>query len=241
MINWSCSSTVDFDPITKAQVSLFMKNIFREPISGLTHLSAAILAAIGLVILLIIGKGNPQKELALVVYGISLVLMFSASAAYHLIRTSPQKQLRLRKLDHSAIYLLIAGTYTPVCLTFFTGFYRWGLLSIVWAFALIGIIVKLCFIHAPRWVNAGIYLVMGWLAVFAVQQIITTMPPVAIAWLVAGGFFFTLGAVVYITKKMDFLPGVFGFHEVWHIFVILGCLCHYIMVAGFIAPLITVT
>ncbi len=215
-----------------------MNKFFREPVSGLTHLGAAVAAVAGLIILLIIGKGDLQKELAFLVYGFSLILMFSASAAYHLIRTSPQKQLRLRKLDHSAIYLLIAGTYTPVCLTFFTGFYSWGLLSIVWAFALIGIIVKLFVINAPRWVNAGIYLIMGWLAVFAVQQIITTMPPAAIAWLVAGGFFFTLGAIIYITRKMDFIPGVFGFHEVWHIFVILGCLCHFVMVAGYAAPLV---
>lgn len=216
-----------------------MKKFFREPVSGLTHLGAALVAAVGLIILLIIGKGDPQKELAFLVYGFSLILMFSASAAYHLIRTSPQKQLHLRKLDHSAIYLLIAGTYTPVCLTFFSGFFRWGLLSIVWAFALIGIIVKLFVINAPRWVTAGIYLIMGWLAIFAVQQIATTMPPAAIAWLVAGGLFFTLGAIIYITRKMDFIPGVFGFHEVWHIFVILGCLCHFVMVAGYAAPFIS--
>jgi hemolysin III len=139
-------------------------------------------------------------------------------------------------MDHSAIYLLIAGTYTPVCLTFFTGFYQWGLLAIVWLFALTGITIKLCVIHAPRWLNAGIYLVMGWLAVFAMGQIITRMPLAAILWLAAGGFFFTLGAVIYITRKMDFRPGVFGFHEIWHIFVILGCLCHFIMIACFIAP-----
>ncbi len=214
-----------------------MKTIFREPVNGLTHLAAAIVAAIGLVILLIPGGNNPQKEFALIVYGISLILMFSASAAYHLVHTSPQMQLRLRKLDHSAIYLLIAGTYTPVCLTFFTGFFRWGLLSIVWAFALIGIVIKLFVINAPRWINAGIYLIMGWLAVIAIQQIFTTMPPAAITWLLAGGMFFTIGAGIYITKKMDFIPGVFGFHEIWHIFVILGCLCHFIMVAGYIIPM----
>jgi hemolysin III len=140
-------------------------------------------------------------------------------------------------LDHSAIYLLIAGTYTPVCLAFFSGFWRFGLLAIVWGFAIVGIIVKMFIINAPRWVSAGIYLIMGWLAVFAIQQIITTMPAAAMFWLVAGGLFFTIGAVIYISKKMDFLPGIFGFHEVWHIFVILGCLSHFIMVAGFIAPL----
>ncbi|MEI8132562.1 MAG: hemolysin III family protein [Leptolinea sp.] len=208
---------------------------YREPVSGLTHLGAAIAAALGLIGLLIIGRGDPQKIIAFLVYGISLVLMFSASAAYHLIRTNPQFELRLRMLDHTAIYLLIAGTYTPICLTFFTGFWRWGLLGFVWGFALVGIIVKMFIINAPRWVSAGIYLIMGWLAVFAIQQIITTMPAGAMFWLVAGGLFFTMGAIIYITKKMDFFPGVFGFHEVWHIFVILGCLSHFILVAQFVA------
>jgi len=212
-----------------------MLSKLREPVNGLTHLGAAIAATLGLIGLLIIGRGDPLKFIAFLIYGISLVLMFSASAAYHLIRANPQFELRLRKLDHAAIYLLIAGTYTPICLTFFTGFWRWGLLGIVWGFALVGIVVKMFIINAPRWVSAGIYLIMGWLAVFAVQQIITTMPAGAMFWLVAGGLFFTLGAIIYITKKMDFLPGIFGFHEVWHIFVILGCLSHFILVAQFIA------
>jgi hemolysin III len=212
-----------------------MKEKFRDPVSGLTHLAAAVFSAIGLIVLLFLGRGDPSKELALFIYGISLIMMFSASATYHLVKTDPQKQLRLRKMDHSAIYLLIAGTYTPICLTFLTGFYRWGLLSIIWIFALVGISIKLFVIHDTRWLNAGIYLIMSWMAIFAIQQIITTMPTGAVFWLFAGGLFFTVGAVIYGTRKMDFVPGIFGFHEVWHIFVILGCLCHFIMVAGFIA------
>lgn len=213
-----------------------MTEKFRDPVSGLTHLVSAVLSALGTIVLLIIARGDPEKELMLLIYGVTLTLMFSASATYHLVRTTPEKQLKLRKFDHSAIYLLIAGTYTPICLIFFTGYFRWGFLAVVWLFALIGITVKLCVIHAPRGLNAGIYLVMGWLAVFAIQQILTTMPVGAIIWLAAGGFFFTFGAVIYISKKMDFFPGVFGFHEVFHIFIILGCLCHFIMVAAYIVP-----
>jgi hemolysin III len=215
-----------------------MNEKFRDPVSGFTHLGAAIVSAISLIVLLIVTWGDPQKQVVLAIYGISLILMFSASATYHLVRTAPEKQLRLRKWDHSAIYLLIAGTYTPICLTYFTGLYRWGMLAAVWGFALIGITVKICVIHAPRLLNTALYLAMGWLAVFAIPQIITNMPMGAIFWLLAGGFFFTVGSVIYVTKKMDFIPGIFGFHEVWHIFVILGCLCHLIMVARFIAPAI---
>lgn len=208
----------------------------RDPVSGLTHLGAAIAAAVGLVVLLYLGRGNTLKEVSLLVYGISLILMFLASALYHMIKSRPEVIQRLRKFDHSAIYLLIAGTYTPICLHFFSGFWRWGLLGIIWGMALAGIGVKLFVIKAPRWVTAGIYLLMGWLAISAFREMLQSMPVSALVWLLVGGLFFTVGAVVYITKKPDFWPGIFGFHEVWHIFVILGCLSHFILVAAFIAP-----
>jgi hemolysin III len=191
---------------------------------------------VGLFVLLHIGRGNTLKEISLLVYGISLILMFSASAIYHMVKSRPEVIQRLRKFDHSAIYLLIAGTYTPICLHFFSGFWRWGLLGIVWGMALAGIGVKLFIIKAPRWVTAGIYLLMGWLAISAIREMLQSMPVSALVWLLVGGLFFTVGAVVYITKKPDFWPGIFGFHEVWHIFVILGCLSHFILVAAFIAP-----
>jgi hemolysin III len=212
-----------------------MRLVLREPVNGLTHLFAAIAATVGLVILLYLAYGALPEQLAILIYGSSLVLMFSASAAYHLIQSNPQVTLWLRKLDHSAIYLLIAGTYTPICVHFFTGFWRWGILAIIWAMALAGIGVKLFVIRAPRWLTAGIYLLMGWLAVIATREILTVMPAGALAWLLAGGILFTLGALVYILKRPDFFPGVFGFHEMWHIFVILGCLAHFILVAAYIA------
>lgn len=213
-----------------------MRRGLREPVSGLMHLGGAALAAAGLVVLLILGRDNPWKELALAVYGVSLVLMFAASAAYHLIQANPPIGRFLRTLDHSAIYLLIAGTYTPVCLHFFSGFWRWGLLAIIWSMALIGIAVKLFILGAPRWITAGIYLLMGWLALLAVKPMFLTMPASALVWLLLGGLFFTVGAVVYMIKRPDFFPGVFGFHEIWHIFVILGCLSHFIMIAAYVAP-----
>ncbi len=208
----------------------------REPVNGLTHLGAAIAAALGLVGLWIIGGSNAIKEISLTVYGVSLILMFSASAAYHLIKARPQVMKFLRKLDHSAIYILIAGTYTPICLHYFSGFWQWGMVALIWGLAIAGIIAKLVVINAPRWLSAGIYLLMGWLGLAGIREIYTSMPVWAWIWLLLGGVFFTLGAIVYITKKLDFYPGVFGFHEVWHIFVILGCLCHFIIMAAFIAP-----
>lgn len=210
---------------------------FRDPVSGLTHAFAAAAALIGLPLLLVVGWGPPGKTISLTVYGVSLVLMFAASATYHLVRAQPKAIAALRKLDHSAIYLLIAGTYTPFCFTWFTGFWRWGILLIVWSLAIIGIVVKLWTIHAPRWVSAGLYVAMGWLCLIGLPQMLASMPPQALFWLAAGGVVYTLGAVVYVTKAMDFFPGVFGFHEVWHIFVMAGALAHFIGILFYAAPL----
>ncbi len=212
----------------------------REPVNGLTHLGAAAAAGAGLVLLLYLGRGDPFRELSLFIYGASLVLMFTASATYHLVQTGPRLGVLLRKLDHSSIYLLIAGTYTPICLRFFDGFFQWGIPAVVWSMALVGIVVKLFVIRAPRWATVSIYLVMGWLSLMAAPEMLQVMPLGAVAWLVAGGVLFTLGAVVDATQRPDWFPGLFGFHELWHVFVILGCASHYIVIAAFVAPQVAV-
>ncbi len=204
----------------------------REPVNSLTHWAGAILALAGLVALLIVGWSVPAKIVSLTIYGLSLIAMFSASAAYHAVRAKEKVLLILRKIDHAAIYLLIAGTYTPFCVNAFDGFWKWGMLSVIWSLAAIGIIVKVFYIKAPRWLNAGIYVVMGWLCVGAAGQMLATLPLWVFTWLIIGGVTYTLGAVVYITKIFNFWPGVFGFHEVWHIFVMLAAAAHYVAVLG---------
>ncbi len=208
----------------------------REPINGLTHLFAAAGAVAGLITLLVLGWHSLLKEISLGVYGTSLILLFAASSTYHIVRAEPRVIAVLRKLDHSAIYLLIAGTYTPFCVVMFSGFWKWGLFAIIWSLAITGIVVKMFIINAPRWLTAGVYVMMGWLCLAAVGEMLRVLPVGALAWLLAGGIIYTLGALVYITKILDFLPGRFGFHEVWHIFVILGALAHFIAIAGYIAP-----
>jgi hemolysin III len=209
---------------------------FREPVNGLTHLFGALLAVFGLAILLIVSTGDLLKQSSLFIYGISLVALLSASAAYHLVKASPQTVQWLRKLDHSAIFLLIAGTYTPVCINLLSGFWQWGMLAIIWSIALLGTLSKMLWINAPRGLSAAIYLVMGWLGVIGGKELVAALPPGALALLAAGGLAFTLGAIVYITKIFDFAPGVFGFHEVWHIFVLVGCACHYLLMLFYVAP-----
>ncbi len=208
----------------------------REPVNGLTHLFAAVVALAGTVGLLIAGRGSIEREASLGVYGVCLVLLFAASAAYHLASPAPRGIGILRRLDHSAIYLLIAGTYTPFCLLAFHGFWKWGLFAVIWTLAIIGIIVKIFAMHAPRWLSAGTYVVMGWLCLGAIGQMLQVLPVGALAWLTAGGIIYTLGALIYITRVFDFWPGRFGFHEVWHVFVILGALAHFVSIAAYLLP-----
>lgn len=209
-----------------------MLKVFREPVNSLTHWAGALFALGGLIALLIIGWDTPAKIISLAIYGVSLIAMFSASATYHMVRVKDRALEIFRKVDHAAIYLLIAGTYTPFCVNAFEGFWKWGMLTIIWSLALIGIIVKVFYIRAPRWLNAGIYLVMGWLALAAAGQMLAALPAWVLTWLIIGGVLYTLGAVVYITKIFNFKPGVFGFHEMWHIFVLFAAAAHYVAVMG---------
>ena len=207
------------------------KNI-REPVNSLTHWAGAVLALIGLIALLLVGWGTPAKVISLAIYGASLIFLFSASATYHAVNRKEKVLEIFRKVDHAAIFLLIAGTYTPFCVNAFTGFWQWGLLSIIWSLALAGVIVKIFYVNSPRWLNAGIYVIMGWLGILGAGQILTSLPLWVTAWLVAGGVIYTVGAIVYSTKIFNFVPGVFGFHEIWHIFVMLAAAAHFIAVLG---------
>ncbi len=204
----------------------------REPVNSLTHWAGAILGVIGLIALLIVGWSTPAKVVSLLIYGLSLIAMFSASATYHMVQVKDKVLEIFRKIDHSAIFLLIAGTYTPFCVNAFTGFWKWGMLSIVWSLAVIGIGIKIFYIGAPRWVNAGIYVLMGWMSVASAGQMLTQLPTWVFVWMIVGGVIYTLGAIVYATKIFNFKPGVFGFHEVWHIFVLLAAAAHFVAVMG---------
>lgn len=209
--------------------------MFREPFNSVSHLTAAVFAALGSVWMLSAGGDDPLKRLSLLVYGASLVFMFAASTAYHAVRARPTVIRQLKKIDHVAIYLLIAGTYTPVCLHYFDGFWGKEFLIIIWLLAGIGALTKYYILDTPRWATAGFYVAFGWLALLAIGEILRTLPTGALVWLILGGFFFTIGALVYITKTPNLLPADFGFHGLWHIFVILGALCHFLLIANFIA------
>ncbi|MGD0877858.1 MAG: hemolysin III family protein [Anaerolineales bacterium] len=202
----------------------------REPVNGLTHLGGAIAALFGMIALIVISQGQPVKIVSFLVYSFSLIGMFCASAIYHMANVKPVILQTLRKIDHSAIFLLIAGTYTPFCLLAFTGFWHWGLFTLIWVIAISGVVVSVFYLKSPRWLHTGIYVVMGWLCVMAAPKMPAVLPVASMVWLFLGGVIYTIGAVIYATKILDFVPGKFGFHEIWHIFVLLGAIAHFIAV-----------
>lgn len=209
----------------------------REPINALTHALGVVFGVAALVVLLVLADGEPIKVASAVVYGVSLVLLFLASTLLHALRVGAKALRALRIFDHAAIFVLIAGSYTPITLITLTEqnpTLGWTLFSVVWGVALLGVLFKVSWIGAPRWVSTGLYLVMGWMAVVAIGPLMSAWPASALAWLVAGGVAYSVGAVVYATKRPDPFPQVFGYHELWHLFVLAGSVSHFVLIARFV-------
>jgi hemolysin III len=201
-----------------------------EKISAYTHGGTVPVMVIGTVILLIISSGNPAAQIVSLIYGLSGIFLFSSSFLYHSKKVIENDTSFWRKLDHTAIFFLIAGTYTPMCFLYLEGKMMWGILIAQWGLVLSGTIFKLFFVDAPRVIGTLIYLLMGWIVVIPISTLANTMPHTAIIFLAAGGLSYTIGAVIYAFKKPNPIPGFFGFHEIFHIFIIGGTLLHLIMV-----------
>jgi len=203
----------------------------KDPFSGISHLVGAFLsiAALSVLVTLAALQATAWHVVSFSIYGASMILLYTASALYHLLPLSPKGEKVLRILDHVMIFMLIAGTYTPVCLVPLRGGWGWSIFGVVWGLAFAGIFVSTFWIHAPRWVSTGIYLLMGWVCIVAIYPIIKSLTMEGLAWLVAGGLFYSGGAVVYALKKPNPKPGVFGFHEIWHLFVMAGSFCHFMV------------
>jgi hemolysin III len=198
----------------------------REPVNAYSHLVGLILAATGTVVLLRLAHG-PARAVAFAVYGGSLILLYAASTVYHALPLPPHRLRALRTLDHIAIYFLIAGTYTPVALVTLHGPSGWALLAGAWAIAVAGIPFKIWWLDAPIWLSTGIYLGMGYMALLAAAPLAQAVSVGGLAWLVAGGVAYTIGAVIFSRARPNPFPGVFGHHEIWHILVLVGSGCHF--------------
>lgn len=193
-----------------------------------THGLGALLSVIALAVMLQVSQGEFYRTLSAAVFGGSLVLLYSSSAAYHAISAHRLKVL-LRSLDHVCIYLLIAGSYTPLTLVSLRGRWGWALLGIIWFLALAGVLVKsLVRTNQAAWWSTALYLLMGWLVVAAAGPVMRVLPTAGLAWLVAGGVCYTLGVGFFAWRRLRFN------HAIWHLFVLAGSTCHVVATTGYI-------
>jgi hemolysin III len=200
-----------------------------ERLNGYSHLAGALLALPGVAVLLTLAaqRGDPWRIVSLSIYGATLVLLFTISTLYHSVRGRAKNVLR--KLDHSAIYLLIAGTYTPFTLVSLNGAWGWSLFGVIWGLAVFGIVQEVTIARGARWLSLGIYLVMGWLAVVAVVPLARALSWNGMGWVAAGGLVYTAGIVFYVFDER-----FRHWHGIWHFFVMGGSATHFAAIAMFI-------
>lgn len=205
------------------------QKLFREPVNAISHGAGAVgsVAALTLMVVFAATHAGVWHVVSFSIFGATLILMYTSSFLYHALNISEKALAMFRRIDHIMIFMVIAGSYTPLCLVPLRGPWGWSLFGTVWGIAVAGIFLKIFFMGAPRWISTVIYLCMGWLCVVAIYPLVKTLEPMALFWLALGGVSYSVGAVIYALKKPDLFPGVFGFHEIWHCLVILGSACHF--------------
>jgi len=215
-----------------------MKKIIKDPGSAITHFIGMMMAILASVPLLIKASGEPSRLylISAAVYVLSLVLLYAASTSYHTFNLSERVNTILKKADHMMIFILIAGSYTPICLITLSGITGKILLALVWGIAIIGILFKAFWVYCPKWVSSILYIGMGWTCILAFTQILNALSPAAFGWLLAGGIIYTVGGIIYALKLPVFnnLHKNFGSHEIFHLFVMGGSICHFILMYVFI-------
>src|SRR5690606_15942396 len=211
--------------------------IFREPINGFTHLFGALLSFIGLLALVIkasMDYGSPLVITAVIIFGVSLILLYSASATYHMVMAKDHVIAFLRKIDHSMIFVLIAGTYTPICLISLGGTTGWTLFFVINGLALLGVLYKLIWFKAPRWLSTALYVILGWIIIFFSPALLKVISSTGMVLLLLGGISYTVGALIYWLKPKFLEFKHMGFHETFHIFILVGSLFHFLCVYYFV-------
>ena len=211
----------------------------KAPGSAITHFVAMLLAATAAAPLLLKAwRGEGQMDVTPpAIFILSMVGLYGASTIYHTLDISPKINRLLRKIDHMMIFILIAGTYTPVCMIVLGDRTGWSPLALVWGIAAAGILINACWITCPKWFSSLIYIAMGWVCILAITKIIQALPKAGFLWLLAGGIIYTLGGIIYAMKLPLFnnRHRYFGSHEIFHLFVMGGSLCHYVMMYRFVA------
>ena len=216
-----------------------MQITIREPGSAITHFIAMMMAVFAAVPLLIKAgiQSGQENLLAMAIFMGSMILLYGASATYHSVDLTGRSLRIFRKLDHMMIFVLIAGSYTPVCLIVLGGKFGYTLLALVWGIAAVGMLVKACWITCPKWFSSIIYIAMGWVCVLVFGPLLNTLSTPAFLWLLAGGIIYTVGGVIYALKLPIFNSKhkFFGSHEVFHLFVMGGSICHFIFMYLYVA------
>ena len=220
---------------------MMKKKHIKDPGSAITHFIGMLMAIFAAFPLLIKAAHEPSRIylISLAIYAVSLIFLYAASTTYHTFDLSERVNTILKKIDHMMIFVLIAGSYTPVCLIVLGGKLGYTLLALVWGIAAVGMLVKACWITCPKWLSSVLYIAMGWLCVLAFVPIFHALPRAGFDWLLAGGIIYTIGGVIYALKVPLFNSRHknFGSHEIFHIFVMLGSACHFIVMYFFVAPL----
>ncbi|WP_244834201.1 hemolysin III family protein [Clostridium sp. BJN0001] len=214
-----------------------MNKYLREPVNCLTHLTGAVLSLFALIAMIIKAYTSNSSVITIVsviIFGVSMILLYSASAAYHSVIAKPQIIKIFKKVDHSMIFILIAGSYTPFCLVALHGKIGLELFIAVSACAVLGIIFKIFWVTCPRWVSSTMYIAIGWFAIFAFFPIMHAISTLGIFYLVLGGVMYTIGGVIYALKTDKIRIGCFGRHEIFHVFIMIGTLCHFICIFNYV-------
>ena len=211
---------------------MHMVKWLRDPLNGFIHCLGAALAVAATAVLAACAR-TPLELAAYLVFGIGMILLYLSSTLYHWLPVSPSALRALRRVDHSMIFIYIAATYTPVCAVALQGTVGWVLLVLIWALAGAGVLIKIFWLDAPRRLSTTLYVVMGWVALGVLYPLAKAISLYGVLWLVAGGVMYTVGAVIYAVKRPNI--GVFGFHEIFHIFVIAGSACHFWVVFRYVA------
>jgi len=207
-----------------------MKIKLKESFNFYSHLAGVVAAVMGTVFLALVANYSTSTLITALIYGFSVVFLFAASSFYHAFKKEENELSFWRRMDRFAIFCMIAGTYTPVCYLYLDGPWRWSMMAIQWGLVGFGLILQLFFPRAPRIFYALVYLTMGWIAVIPIKQILAQMTSMQSLLLFAGGLFFTLGGLIYATQKPRLIPGIFSFHELFHIMVLIGGVLHYAMI-----------
>ncbi|PEJ53308.1 MULTISPECIES: hemolysin III family protein [unclassified Bacillus (in: firmicutes)] len=214
-----------------------MENYMREPINSLTHLVGAVLSLFGLIAMIFkstLSGGSILQTSAVVAFGISMILLYSASTTYHMAKASDKLIAFLRRMDHSMIFILIAGTYTPFCIISLNGKIGWIMFSIVTFIAFCGVLFKLIWFSCPRWLSTTLYIALGWVIIIASAPLTDAISIKGMFALILGGIFYTVGGVIYGVKPKFLSFKNWGFHEIFHIFIMLGTLSHFFCVYYFV-------